>query len=347
MSKITIPLSQAIPGMTVAEAIHDIGSGIIYVDRDVKLTDEMILYLESIPVNKIKVHVNTWEDIWKISEETKKDYEVCLEGAKDLLTQIEENSLLDVALIHQIKDNFSKHFNENHKIIGCVNLFKDINQYIYTHSINVALLCRTIGKWMNYDEQMIEALMIAGLLHDIGNIKVDSSILDKPGKLTDSEFEEIKKHTLYSYQLLQNNKNIGLDIKIGILMHHERLDGSGYPYGVYDENINQIARVVAIADVYDAMLSERVYHKKHNPFAVMQMVQENAFGKLDPEILFTFLSHVANYYIGTYITLNTGEVAKVVSINSRCIYRPIVQVGNTYIDLSMDYSRQIVSTPEE
>lgn len=136
------------------------------------------------------------------------------------------------------------------------------DSYTYTHSINVALLSRLIGKWMKYGKNMQDSLMFAGLLHDIGKMKIDKNVLNKPDKLTDQEFEKIKQHSVYSYELLQLNKDIPLDVKVGILMHHERMDGSGYPYGVCNENINDIAKVLAIADSYDAMISERPYQKK-------------------------------------------------------------------------------------
>ena len=199
-----------------------------------------------------------------------------------------------------------------------------------------------IGQWMKYGDNMIESLLIAGLLHDIGKMKVDPAILNKPGKLTESEFEEMKKHPRYSYELLQDDKSISLDVKVGILMHHEKIDGSGYPYGVYSENINDIAKVLAVADVYDAMLSERPYKKKHSPFDVMQLMQEGVFGKLDTKILLTFLTHIASYYIGVYVQLSTGEIGEVVAINPACVYKPIVKVKDKYIDLFTEKSISIV-----
>ena len=125
-------------------------------------------------------------------------------------------------------------------------------------------------------------------------------------------------------------------------MHHERMDGSGYPYGVHNENINTIARIIAVADAYDAMISERPYQKKRSPFEVMHLLQEGIFGKLDTKILLTFLSNIATYYIGTYVALNTGEIGEVVAINPSCVYRPIIRVQDRYIDMNADFTVQIV-----
>ena len=342
MQKIVIPLSDAMAGMLLAEPIRNIDTGLIYIGENQELTADAIAYLKSIDIDQIKIYVNTWDDVWKISKETIEEYKKCTEVAKRLLRKVAQDNVVDFATFKEIKTEISEKFSDNYKIIGCINLFKEADSYTYTHSINVALLSVLIGKWMKYGQNMIDSLMIAGLLHDIGKMKIDPKILNKPDKLTDEEFEEVKKHPMYSYELLQDNKELSLDIKIGILMHHERMDGSGYPYGVFNENINDIAKILAVADAYDAMISERPYQKKRSPFEVMQLMQEGVFGKLDTKILLTFLSNIATYYIGTYVILNTGEVAEVVAINPSCVYRPIVKVQERYIDMYSDYSVEII-----
>ncbi len=342
MPKITIPITEATPGMIIAEPVRNLETGIVYVGEGQELTNEMIENLKYLHFDEIEITVNSWDTVWKISKETRQQYEFCTETAKILFQNVAENDVIDLEAFKIIKNHVESNFKDNFKIIGCINLFKYADSYTYTHSINVALLSMLIGQWMKYGENMIESLLIAGLLHDIGKMKIDPEILNKPGKLTDSEFEEMKNHPRYSYELLQHNKNISLDVKIGILMHHEKIDGSGYPYGVYSENINDIAKVLAVADVYDAMLSERPYKKKHSPFDVMQLMQEGVFGKLDTKILLTFLTHIASYYIGVYVQLSTGEIGEVVAINPACVYRPIIKVKDKYIDLFTEKSISIV-----
>lgn len=342
MQKLAISLSESMPGMLVAEPIRNLDTGLVYVGENQELNADTIGKLKSNGVQEIKIFVNTWDNVWKISNETKKDYSKCTETAKILLNQIAHNNVVDFIAFKEIKDEIAEKFSNNYKIIGCINLFKVADSYTYTHSINVALLSTLIGKWMKYGKKLQDSLMLAGLLHDIGKMKIDKSILNKPDKLTDEEFEEIKQHPIYSYELLQTNTDIPLDVKMGILMHHERMDGSGYPYGVYNENINDIGKVLAIADAYDAMISERPYQKKRSPFEVMQLMQTGIFGKLDSKILLTFLSNIATYYIGTYVTLNTGEIGEVVAINPLCIYRPIIRVQDRYIDMYTDHSIQII-----
>ena len=342
MQKLTLPLFECLPGMIVAESLRNIDNGVVYVSEGQELTEDIIDNLENFKFREVTIYVNSWDTVWKIPKETFKSYDTCTDTVKPLLQQIAHGETIDVEAFKSIEKAILTNFDDNYKIIGCINLFNFADNYTYTHSINVGLLSMLIGKWMKHGTHMVESLLLAGLLHDIGKMKIDVAILNKPDVLTPNEFEEIKRHPRYSYELLQNRHDISMDVKVGILMHHERMDGTGYPYGVYNENINDIAKIVAVADVYDAMMSERPYKKKHSPFEVMQLMQEGAFGKLDTKVLLTFLTHVANYYVGVYVLLNTGEVGQVIAINPSCVYRPIIKVKEKYIDLFTEKSINII-----
>lgn len=342
MQKRVIPLSESMPGMLVAETISHVDTGIVYIEEHGVLTTEVISRLAENHIERISVVINNWDNVWKVSDTTKEKYIKCTEMTKGLFNKIAMEDRLDFKAFKELRDEIKQTFDDSYKSIGCINLFNITDSYAYTHSINVALLSGLIGKWMKYEKNVVEALMTAGLMHDMGKMKIDKNIINKPAKLTDEEFDEIKKHTIYSYELLQENREIDLEIKIGILMHHERMDGSGYPYGVYSENIGDIARVLAIADSYDAMISERPYQKKRSPFEVMQLLHEGVFGKLDAKILRTFLSNMAAYYIGTYVLLSTGEIGEVVAINPSCVYRPIIRVKDRYVDMCNNHTIYIV-----
>ena len=342
MPKLAISINECMAGMLVAESVRDFNSGLIYVGENQELTLDSIETLKRLNFTEVSIFVNTWDDVWKVPKETMNSYKKSVDDLRVLFDDIANNNSVGYESFKDIKQDMQVTFKDNYKIIGCINAFEQIDNYTYTHSINVALLSMLIGKWMKYGEQMIDSLVMAGLLHDIGKMKIDPNILNKPDKLTEKEFEEVKQHSRYSYELLQSNNEINLDIKVGILMHHEKMDGSGYPYGVYSENINDIAKVLAVADVYDAMISERPYQKKHSPFDVMQLMQEGVFGKLDTKILLTFLTNIASYYIGTYVTLSDGQIGEVVAINPACVYRPIVKVQSKYINLYTDHSLDIV-----
>ena len=188
---------------------------------------------------------------------------------------------------------------------------------VYVHSLNVSLICRQIGKWIKADDATLDMLTLAGLLHDIGKLKIPTELLNKPGKYTDEEFAQVRLHTQYGYELL---KPLPLDahIKLAALSHHERCDGTGYPNGLTTNDIDPYARVVAIADVYDAMTTARSYRA---PLCAFQVL--------------AFLNRIAGTYQNHRILLSDGRSANIVMLNDKQLSRPIVQLDDgSCIDLS-------------
>lgn len=207
------------------------------------------------------------------------------------------------------------------------------DDHTYTHSLNVAMLCSVFGQWLKWPEDKIKELTLAGLLHDIGKLQIDNSILNKPGKLTEEEFAIVKRHSQLGYEMVKKQPDITDNIKYGILMHHERINGSGYPLGFKDEQIHDFAKLLAIADIYDAMTSNRTYHEKFSPFKVIQLFEQDSFGLLDVSFLFTILDNLAHNYLGKTVRLSSGDEAEIIFIHNQSPSRPIVQIGNQMIDL--------------
>ena len=205
---------------------------------------------------------------------------------------------------------------------------------IYAHSLNVTLICRQIGKWMKVDDAELRLMTLCGLLHDIGELKVPAEILDKPGKYTDEEFEMVKMHTQYSYELLAPLP-IDQHIKYAALSHHERFDGSGYPAGTSQDEIDEYAMLVAIADVYDAMTTVRAHRAPLCAFQVIETVEKEGLQKYNPKYILPFLKQMAGTYQNHRIMLNDGRSANVVMINQHNLSRPIIQMDDgSCIDLS-------------
>lgn len=228
-----------------------------------------------------------------------------------------------------------------------IDLFKQMrmmkakDDYLFTHSVNVSLLCILIGRWLKCDEKVIKNLGVAGLLHDIGKIFIPDEILNKPDRLTDEEFEDIKKHTLLGYNLVGQNEGISPDIANAVLMHHERLDGSGYPIGKGTQ-MGFYASVVAVADVYDAITSNRTYSSKQSPYTAAEILWAESFGKLDARISRVFYDKITNFYMGNEVLLSNNEKGVVVYINPTQPTRPIVMVGDLFYDLSTDRNLTIL-----
>lgn len=209
---------------------------------------------------------------------------------------------------------------------------ENTDEYTFVHSVNVAFYSMLIGKWMKMSKYDIKLLIQAGILHDIGKIKIDNKILNKPGKLTYEEFKEMKNHPLYVYDMIKESTDIDDKIKKAVLFHHERMDGSGYPYKLAGSEISLYARIIAIADTYDAMTSNRVYKKKATPFKSFDMFLTEGIALYDVEVLNTFLSNISTYYIGSKVTLNSGQRGKIVYIPPYNISSPIIKVVSSYID---------------
>jgi len=161
---------------------------------------------------------------------------------------------------------------------------------------------------------------------------VDVDIINKAGTLTDEEFNTIKDHPLYGYELLQN-QNTSFSTKYAVLQHHEKIDGSGYPYGLANSDIHDFAKIVAIADIFDAMTASRTYRNKMNPFFVIKYLQNENIDKLDINYLFTFLHRIVYYYIGDKVRLSDNRIGEIILINTDSLSKPSICINEQIIDL--------------
>ena len=219
---------------------------------------------------------------------------------------------------------------------------RDYDDSVFAHSLNVSLICRILAQWMKLSDSEVELAATCGLLHDIGKLNIPAEILTKPGKLTPAEFQTIKKHTVFGYQTLLHN-NIDHDICEAALMHHERCDGSGYPLRSKADEINFYAKLVAIADVYDAMTTARVYRGPLCPFQVIDLFTHEGLQKYDPDMIMTFLEHIVTTYVSNACTLSDGREGTIVFINKDDLAHPIVQIGNSCVNLSRAQGLEIVN----
>lgn len=259
-----------------------------------------------------------------------------LDAVKAFMFEARLGKPLEVEEISETVDMLMEQVFDEGDLFKQMRMMKDKDDYLFTHSVNVSLLCILIGRWLKCDDKEIESLGIAGLLHDIGKIFIPDEILNKPDKLTEREFEEIKKHTLMGYNLVGQNEAISAEVANAVLMHHERLDGSGYPIGSKGAQMGFCASVVAVADVYDAITSRRIYSSKQSPYAAAEVLWNESFGKLDARIAKVFYDKITNFYIGNEVLLSNNQKGVVVYINPTQPTRPIVMVDDIFYDLSTD-----------
>lgn len=228
------------------------------------------------------------------------------------------------------------------RVVESIGKLSGVDEYTYTHSVNVALYSMMIARWMDLEEEEIKDVIKAGLLHDIGKARIPKWILDKKGPLTEAEFEKIKEHPLIGYELCGEVDSIKSDIKEAVLLHHEKMDGSGYPQEVGSEDIGLYAKIVAVADVYDAMTSERPYKKRQTPFRVFKEIRDSEYGKLDIEVKNAFLWNMAFFYVGSKVKMNTGEIGEVAFIHPNKLDKPMVKLKDRIVDTSKEEGYEVL-----
>lgn len=215
-------------------------------------------------------------------------------------------------------------------ILSNIRYFDDAT---YAHSLNVALLANILGRWLHFDEEHLKILTVAGMLHDIGKVLIPSEIIKKPGRLTKEEFEIIKQHPLKGYRLLKE-QNIDENITQAALLHHEKCDGSGYPLGLKGSKINDLAKLITIVDIYEAMTANRCYRDGICPFAVIRMYEDEGYTKYDPKYLIPFLQGISDTYLHNTILLNDGRKGEIILTNKTSLSRPTIMAGGEFIDLT-------------
>lgn len=217
-----------------------------------------------------------------------------------------------------------------------LNSYSNPKDYLYHHCIATGLISSIIVQKNGYDKGTAIQMALAGILADCGMAKIPARVKDKKTALSEQEFLEIRKHPVYSYQMVKDLTALKSDMKKAIYSHHERLDGSGYPEGNRDADVLFYSQVIAVADVFHAMTSERLYRAKQSPFRVIEMIKEEEFGKFDIKVVQALIDIVADLPIGTKVELSNMEHAEVMFINRYAPTRPLVKLYSTgeIIDLA-------------
>ena len=203
---------------------------------------------------------------------------------------------------------------------------KSMDNYTYAHCVNVAVISVILGISLNLSKKKLTYLCIGALIHDIGKSFIPKEILQKQGKLTTEEFEIMKCHSRYGYDLLRKSFNLSSYVKSIVLQHHERFDGLGYPNGLMGSKINYLARIVSIADVYDALTSDRPYKRSMCPSDAFEYLMSNSGTLFDYDILNVFCKIVIPFPQGTIVSLSNGDIGIVEQTLPNFPLRPIVKI---------------------
>ena len=219
-------------------------------------------------------------------------------------------------------------------IIRTINRIRTVDEYLHTHCLNVAYLNGLMGKWLGFDALRQSQLVETGLLHDIGKLGVDQDILNKPARLTPEEFEAIKKHPVLSLEMLTKSGVKSVEILEGVVSHHEKLNGTGYPRALNANEISEFARITAISDIYDAMVTRRVYKEPQSPFAILSEFVQECYSELDIKYVDVFINCMAEELKGKEIIVNDGRTGVVLLVNPRKPLCTIIEVDGKTVTMN-------------
>lgn len=353
MMRVRIDQRNLEPEMVIAKDVFS-PDGILLVPAGTSITPNHILKINVHQVDDIFIKMEKPEALepkflYTPMEETAAFIEFSLKydqqvvQVQEQLSQIVQTGEVDPSSLNTIVDDIIDTTATRSQLFSFMCRLSTSDDVTYNHSMNVSLLASILGKWLSLNEIHIKNLAIAGLLHDIGKIKVNPDILNKKEKLTDAEFNHIKLHTTLGYQIVASS-DLPIGIKQAVLMHHEKMNGAGYPLGLGWEKIHDYAKIIAIVDIYDAMTAERPYHKRFHPFDVIRMFEEECYGILDTKYLYVFLEHIAHNFLGDKVMLSNGLEGEIIFINKQSPSRPMIQMTDGRIidmismtDINIEY----------
>jgi HD-GYP domain-containing protein (c-di-GMP phosphodiesterase class II) len=236
---------------------------------------------------------------------------------------------------------------EDPNIFRLFEAIKAKDEYTYRHQIGVAVIATLIGKWLKLGHAELASLSLAAILHDVGNLRIPTEMLAKEDFLREDEFQFIKQHTVFGYDILKDTVGISDRVALAALQHHEREDGSGYPLGLKKEQIDPFSKIVAVADMFHAMYSKRPYQDAIPLSEIIRQLNKETFGKLDPTVVRVFIKNITDKLVGKQVLLSDGRKGNIVYMNPYEDTKPLIQMNPThFIDLSRQrklHIKEIVS----
>ncbi|SDF35529.1 HD-GYP domain, c-di-GMP phosphodiesterase class II (or its inactivated variant) [Fontibacillus panacisegetis] len=322
-------------------------SGVLILDKEKELTNESIVkllqhgidYIDILPQPTVVTEVdNSFTSPMMLSDQVlhvKPSFDKAIDGFELMFLEALSTGSFDNSQVDKVLEPIVNQLVGQKDVISLLLVLNDKDNYTYNHSMQVGMLSYYIATWLGYPKDEAYIIGKAGYLIDIGKSKVPQEILTKPGKLTPEEFEQVKRHTEYGHDIILKSTGDEL-LALIALQHHEREDGSGYPHGLSEKEIHPYAKITAVADVYTAMTSNRVYQSKQEFLTVLRELNSLSFGKLSAEPTQLLIKHLLPNFIGKKVTLSNGESGSIVMTNQTDFFRPLVQTNSKFIDLSKE-----------
>lgn len=266
--------------------------------------------------------------------------EHAVDGFESLYMEALSTGRINDSAVNDIMEPLVDQLREHKDVVSLMLSIAQEDEYTYNHSVQVSILSYYIATWLGYSHEESFAAGKAGYLQDIGKCMVPSNLLNKPGKLTPEEFEEVRRHTLYGYDIIRSSTSDEIPALVA-LQHHERDDGSGYPHASGELDVHPFSRITAVADVFSAMTMNRVYQSKQELLTVLRELYGLSFGKLSGKATQAFISHMLPNFIGKRVILTSGETGVIVMTNPGDFFRPLIKTEDRFADLSLERNIEI------
>ena len=312
------------PEMKIARAVYQQGALILPAGRS--NVTRFIPNLLNMGIEYVYVEDDNSEGIEipdVIAEKTRND---CKQVLQATIQSFSATDRLEIGDLQKCVSNVISDILKNPDVQVSLNDIASKDEYTFTHSVSTMVYALMIARKLNYSEQMLDLLGMGTLLHDIGKMIIDPSVMFKESQLTKQEYEYVKMHALYGYQALRRITMLPEQARLIAYMHHERLDGRGYPRGLTGEEIPEFSRIVAIADVYDALTTDRCYRKKWPANKALDFLIERSGTDFDPVLVALFTQQLAVYPNGSLVRLSHRHLGSVSKQNRSMPLRPVVRV---------------------
>lgn len=266
------------------------------------------------------------------SEQIAENCKDAVQRTAKLFEEIRMRGVIDESSVDNSVEPLLNLFQTERDLVSVLLSSISEDEYTYKHSVQVGSISYFMAQWLGLPDEECNRVGKAGFLHDIGKARIPLDLLNKPGRLDAEEMALVRRHAEYGYEIIQASMDNEFYAKVA-LEHHERLDGSGYPLGIQGNEIQLASRIVAVADVYSAMICDRSYQKRRHLLDVLRELYRLSFTKLDPIVVQVFLRHMMPSFIGKRTMLSDGQEGIVVLIHENDWFRPLIRVGSAYIDL--------------
>jgi HD-GYP domain-containing protein (c-di-GMP phosphodiesterase class II) len=295
---------------------------------DKEITESYIRRLQEMEVYAIYVRNPLFDDVeipLVLSEETRIQSMQTVKRAFEVL----RNKRTDVSFdeVQSVSRRIIAEVLRNRRALVHLTEIRSHDDYTFAHSVDVCGLSVLVAVHLGYTEVKLQELAVGALLHDVGKTKIEPALLNKQAALDEDEMAMMRGHAMFGFDMLRSYQGKMTLPSIHIaLQHHEKYDGTGYPRGLSKEDIHEYSRIVSIADVYDAITSDRPYRKALLPHEAYELMLFNGSQHFDPVILPLFLQRIAIYPVGTVVRLNTGDIGVVISVPPEMPLRPTLRL---------------------